>query len=304
MKRKYILLLLALSLIISLSACAKSDRVCDHQWERGENLNEYTALDRCTLCLSTRIYTDSEACPHSGAEKSVRLGRFAWDGYGVGYKEIDSCDLGYAIMACLEGLEETEDIAPEISEGAIEDFGWDLPVERGTVWIECGSIGLFRLDPEMTEICKVERHLGEGKVMKMTDTLHELLRQAWGYYPYDSWRGSYQNGKVTLKQEYKADSCVEWVEIDDMKIENVPHSDQNTVTLRILANESKSAEIVLDSYQSEDNRGSYEIKEIRLVKGKDTTVSFTFYGFPYPYYVSITVDNTRIELAVDPKGAD
>lgn len=160
---------------------------------------------------------------------------------------------------------------------------------------------MFRLNPGMTEICKVQTHLGEGKVLQMTETLKELLRQAWYYYPYDCWYGTYENGEVTLQQKYKAYSAVEWVAIENIHIENVHHSNNNKIKLRFKAVESKTVNVRMESYQSSDNLGGLDSKEVELIKGKESTVEFVFGGFyNCVYEVSIMIDNTRITLTVNP----
>ncbi len=306
--KRFLSAMLAIIICVSfLASCdnSKENKMCKHNWERTENLNEYTAVDKCSICGVTRKYIDSDNIPHSGTEAGFKMLRYNWDGYGIGRKEINTCDLGYAIIDCLSKLQETGDVIPKISEDVVNEFAVELPVTRGTVWIECGSVGLFRLNPEMTEICKVQTHLGEGKVLQMTDTLKELLRQAWYYHPYDYWSGAYENGTVSLQQIYKTDSAVEWVEIESIHIENKIDSQNNKITLRIIANESKTVNARLESYQSDDNLGSNDVKEIELAKGNETTVEFTFYGFyNYSYWVSITIDNTRIILTINPKDSN
>lgn len=290
-----------------LSSCnsAKPGKGCEHIWDRIENLNEYTAVEKCLICGVTRMYTDPDSIPDSGYEAGFKMLRYHWSGYGFSKKEIFTCDLGYAIIDCLTKLQETGDVIPKISEDSINDFAGKLPITSGTVWIECGSMGLFRLNPEMTEICKVQTHLGEGKVLQMTDTLKELLRQAWYYHPNDCWSGSYKNGEVTLQQEYKTDSAVESVAIEGMHVENKHHSENNKIILSILAKESKTVDVRLQSYQSDDNLGSFESKELELIKGDEITIEFTFFGFyKYTYFVSIIIDNTRIDLTIDPTNSN
>ncbi len=295
--------ILALTFVILFSSC-KSDNLgaCKHNWERSENYNEYTAVDKCSICGITRKYTDHDNIPNTGTEAGFQMLRYRWDGYGVGIKEVFTCDLGYAIIDCLSELQETGTIVPKISDDVVDENVWELPVAPGTMWIECGSVGLFRLNPEWTEICKVQTHLGEGKVLQMTDTLRELLGDAWNYYPNDCWSGTYESGEVTLEQVYKEASAIDGVSIDSIHIENIIDSDNNKITLSFLANESKTVEVLLMSYQSDDNLGSQERKAIELFKGDETLVDFTFYGFyNYSYRVTILVDNTRITLTINPK---
>ena len=153
----------------------------------GKNLDE----------LIEGTYTDPDNDCESGYDAGFKMIQYNWDGYGVLKKEVYNCDLGYAIIDCLSELQGTGYIIPGISDDVVNEFSEELPIARGTVWIECGRVGLFRLNPEMTEICKVQTHLGEGQELQMTDTLKELLVNAWYYHPYDYWSGSYENGTVT-----------------------------------------------------------------------------------------------------------
>ena len=301
--KKILLSMIAIILCISLlTGCAGtvSTPQCNHTWQRIENSNEYTAVEQCSLCNVTRMYTDSASITKSVDEEGFTLLQYDWSGVGIGRKEIASCDLGYAIIDCLSKLQETGDIIPKISDDAINEFSTNLPISQGTLWIECGSIGMFRLTPGFTEICKVETHLGEGKVLQMTDTLAELLHQAWDYYPYDYWSGTYENGELTLKQVYKTDSAVENVAIESLRIENTTNAKNNKIKLSIPANESKTVNASIFSFRSSDNFGSYDSKEIELISGKETTVEFIFTGFDSTYYLTIMIDNTKIYLSIKP----
>ncbi len=235
----------------------------------------------------------------SGYDAGLTMLRYTWDGWGIEKKQIDTCDLGYAILDNLANLQETGEVIPAISDAELSEYQGELPVERGTLWLECGSIGLFRLNPESTEICKVQTHLGEGKALQMTDKLKQLLTEAWYYYPNDCWSGTYENGTVSLQQVYKADSAV-----DDVEIESINKIDSQNckITLHVKANQNKTVTAQLESYQSDDNRGTYDAIEIELINNDVTTVELSFYGFPnsYMYQVSIMIDNTRINLTIKP----
>ena len=301
--KKYRITAFALVLILLFTGCSTAvPKGCAHSWERAENLNEYTAADQCSLCGTTRIYTDPDSISHSGTETGFKLLRYNFDGYGIAQKELTDCDLGYAIIDCLSKLQDTGTVIPAISEDPWDPYAFELPVDRGTLWIECGSLGLFRVDPSVSEICRAQTHLGEAQALQMTDTLAELLRQAWYYYPYDCWQGTYKDGAVTLQQVYKMDSVVDGVVIDSLHIENKIDSANNKITLYIRAKENTTEKVTLETYQSSDNLGSVDSKEITLVQGQETALEWTFYGFyNCTYYLSVTVGNTKITLTVDPR---
>lgn len=300
MKRLLTVLLATIICMCFLSSCdnSKKNKICNHNWCRIENVNEYTAMDKCSICGVTRIYTDSDSIHYSGNEKGFRLLNYYGAIDGIRYKSINNSDLGYAILDCLSNLEETEQEVPFISNKLVDTSSKSLPIERGTMWIECGSDGLYRLNPDMSQICKLEKHLGKGKVLIMTDTLKELLKQAWNYYPNDHWSGEYKNGKVTLEQIYKSDSAVDYVTVENIYIENDRDSEDNKITLRIKACESKTAKVKFKSYQSIDNLGTIESKEVELVKGEYTSLEFTFIGYNVCYDLSISIDNTRISFKI------
>lgn len=301
MKRGLVVLLATIIFLCFLSSCdnSKTSEVCEHNWSRIENVNEYTAMEKCSICSVTRIFTDSDNIHYSGTETGFRILYYNYGALGgVSYKNINNSDLGYAILDCLSNLEETEQEVPFISNKLVDTSSKSLPIERGTMWIECGSDGLYRLNPDMSQICKLEKHLGKGKVLIMTDTLKELLKQAWNYYPNDYWSGEYKNGKITLEQIYKSNSAVEYVTVENIYIENDRDSKNNKITLRIKASESKTVKTNFMSLQSYDNFGTIESKEVELVKGEYTSLEFTFIGYNVCYDLSISIDNTRISFKI------
>ena len=271
--------------------------VCEHNWERAENLDEYTAMDKCSVCGNTRTYTDL------GDEISFIMWRYNWDGWGVSGKHIYSGNLGDAIVEIVLNLEETGETMPKISDDIIvmdDEYLSYIPTERGTVWIDCGRVGLFRLDPSMTEICRVETHLGEGVVLEMTETLKELLRQAWYYAPYDYWDGTYNNGEVTLNRVYNGDSAIEWVEIESIHIENAYHTESNKIVFKLKSSENKMVRYHFESYHSSDNFASKKSGYIELIKDEEVTLEISFAGFvDTRYWISLVIDNTSINLTIE-----
>ena len=261
-----------------------------------------TTADTITTTATTTTATNTTTATAADGAGFTMLRYFYHHFPGVEEKVVRPCRWEAALVEHLSKLPETGETVPHISEGTVNKQSKELPVPRDTMWVECGDVGIFRINPDMTEICKVQTHLGEGKVLQMTDAVKTMLEQAWYYHPYDYWSGTYKNGTVTLLQVHPADSAIDRVEIKDIHIESdvVGCSENNKITLSVRANESKSAYVNLDSYASHDNRGSRERKPIELVKGGETTVELEFVGFGCPYWVDIVIGNTKITLRVNP----
>lgn len=312
--KRIVALFLALICVFGFVGCASDSNkradqtdddvtgACEHVWETIENLDEYTSVQKCAKCRKTRRYTDTEGMSYSGDETGFNMLRYNWDGYGVSKKEIKDCELASKIIDCLWKLEETGEIIPKISDDPIGSMSTELPIERGTLWIECGTLGLFRVDPDTTEICKVESHLGKGVALKMHDTLSKLIGQAWYHYPYDSWSGKYENGEATLNHVFESDSVIESVKIEDVDYDSDRFS-KNTITLSIVAKESVNTNIRLQCSNGGDVIGSGDSKDIQLIANEEVKVKLGFGGLfeNWIHRVTITVDQTKVSVAVYPK---
>ncbi|MBR4062777.1 MAG: hypothetical protein IKK01_06900 [Clostridia bacterium] len=60
MKRILLMMFAALMCLSAFSGCAKE---CDHNWQRTANFDQHTAVDKCTICEETRMYTDRDSLP-------------------------------------------------------------------------------------------------------------------------------------------------------------------------------------------------------------------------------------------------
>ncbi len=301
--KRFISVVLFFVFVSALTGCNRSpDKVssCKHRWDHIENQNEYTAADRCRTCGETRIYTDASQIRYSGPETGFRMVKYTvyWDGGMTTCYDLESCDVGYAMLECLSSLTETGETAARIAEDMpIDEHTRELPVESGTMWLECGSVGLFRISPDRSQICRVDSHLGEGKVLQMTDTLKSLINQAWSY-PTDCWSGTYENGTVTLCQNIKGESAMESVWIEDLQIDE--GGKDNKLTLILVANEDITTEVSVMAEASSDLLCGGDRKEVSFRKGKETRVELSFGGFQYGYSIHVTVDNTSIWISITP----
>lgn len=233
---------------------------------------------------------------------SVKLTRYDWSGYGISYKTIDPCVLADEIIGIIQSMPQTNEKSVKIADGVLEEYYNAPPVERGTSWVEVGS-KIYRLDSEMTEISIVERHLGEGKKLESDsdiERLAKLLHQAWYYHPYNYYSGSFDNstGKISLDCMYEAESNVD-IKVKSFKVEKEFNS-VNSVTVELTAKADVEVRLVLDSRQSDDNLGAGDLKEISMKKGETQTVTLSFSGWQYSYWVYIKADNTMISMQINP----
>ena len=237
-------------------------------------------------------------------EATVVFRQYAWDGYGISTKTISFTSVGYSIIDALKAMKETGETVAKISDDVLDTdddaFPGEFPVERGTMWIETdGSI--YRLTPDLSQICRVETHFGEGRVLEMSDKFKTDVSNAWHYAPYDYYEGTYQSGDdtVELTHVYDAGSSVE-LRIKKIRIEN-EYDPQNTVTVELLTTFSHLVTIKLRCQHSDDNIASDDSKTLYLSKGVPDTVEFTFGGWKDTrYWVYIEADNTRAEITIEP----
>lgn len=235
----------------------------------------------------------------SGYETTVKMLQFAWSGYGISTKTISTCDLAYSIIDALAAMPETGKTAEKISDDILDEDMNQPPVDPGTMWIEVGS-KIYRLDPDLTEFCRVESHLGAGYVLDMNDEFRKMLSDAWQYYPYDFYTGSYKNstGEIELYHVFEAESSVH-VHIKELSVESKFNS-VNSIKLELLSGTDQTVEISLHSAQSDDNLAAGDYREISLTKNKPEAVELSFGGWEYTYWITLTVDNTRVNLRIEP----
>lgn len=210
-------------------------------------------------------------------------------------------ELADRIIKALEAMEETDEISSKISDDVISvDCAEHIsPAEIGTVWIEIGD-KIYRMNSDYSQICLVETHYGEGKVLAITEEFKTAVYGACNYYPYDYYLGEYHQGDetVVLNHVFEADSTVK-LSIKNIKIENDYHS-QNTVTIELTSSIDQEIKINYRSQQSPDNLYSLEDEIVVLKKDVPTTVELTFRGSKYSYRLYITADNTKAEIRIDP----
>ena len=236
----------------------------------------------------------------SGYEVEVELFQYTWDGWGISQKTVGACDVAYSIIDALKAMKETGETVPKISDEVFEIGGGQYAAERGTMWIESGN-KIYRLTPDLSQICLVETHFGEGKVLEITDAFKTNVNNAWHYAPYDYYKGTYNKGDYTVDLEsvFKSGSTVQ-LSIKKIQIES-GYDPKNTITVEFTSSVDQEVNIKLHCQQSDDNLAAGDYRTVQLKKGEPTTVDLTFGGWPnFTYWVYIEADLTKAEITINP----
>lgn len=236
----------------------------------------------------------------SGYQAAIKMMLFNWDGYGISTKWIATCDLAYSIIDALEEMRETGETVDKISDDVVNENTTQPPIECGTMWIELGS-KIYRMDRNSTQLCRVEGHLGKGYVMDASEQLKKMINDAWQYHPYDYYTGSYNNetNKIEINHVYDAPTDVH-VHIKEVEVVN-DYDPKNKITIELISTIDQTISVRLNCSQSDDNLAEGDAKDVTLKAGKAETVELSFGGWKdFNYWIDISVDNTRINLRIEP----
>ena len=253
------------------------------------------------LAFSCLCFVGCEQKSSSGEgsedDGTVTLIRYTWDGWGLGAKTVTG-EKAETIIALLANLPSTGEKQKAISNMEFPKPGsaCDLPVPRGTMWVEAGG-RIYRLGSN--EIVLVKKHLGKGTVLVDAAECIAEINNAWSYWPWDCWNGTYQGGKITLAHRYEAETTVT-VNILSMNVIKDLHP-ENSMTVELISTIDQTVHVSLDCTGSADHLSNGDEKDVELIAGQPKTVELTFGGFPYTYDVLIRVDNTYVTLVVDPE---
>ena len=230
---------------------------------------------------------------------SVKLIRYDWSGRGLSEKTIQPGETATALAQMLDAMEENGQVVPKISDDSLDDYSSDLPVDRGTMWIEIGT-DLYRITPGFTQLCRVDSHLGVGYVLDMSPEFAALLAEAWQYFPFNYYSGTYDNETNEIKLEHKreAPSTVQ-IQIKSLEVYDSFDS-HNKIVLEVTSTIDQTVSIEMTCQQSEDNLGLGDHKELIMSSGQTETVELTFIGFKFQHWIEIRAGNTFIYLTIIP----
>ena len=242
-------------------------------------------------------------------DKMIVFREYTGYGYfaGVATKVILPNDRAYEITSSLKDLKETGETVKAINDKDLDFYRehaeYEFPMDEGTLWIETKD-GLYRLDGNRTQLCRVDTYFGEGRVLEFPDDLKKMTLRLYYRYPYTYYYGTYNSntGEIQLEQIFTLypDVVPQFFEIKELKIDKTLHGN-NSITLELSTEWWGQMKVELESAASDDNL-SYGDSKIVEMKGtfEPTVVELNFGGFPFDYYIYITLDevNVKIELRI------
>ena len=229
------------------------------------NIRSRKLTDAERESIESLISQLNEEPTHSGYEVEVELFQYTWDGWGISTKTVGACNVAYNIIDALKAMKETGETVPKISDEVFEIGGGQYAAERGTMWIESGN-KIYRLTPDLSQICLVETHFGEGKVLEITDAFKTNVNDTWHYAPYDYYKGTYNKGDYTVDLEsvFKSGSTVQ-LSIKKIQIES-GYDPNNTITVELISSVDQEVNIKLNCQQSDDNLAAGDYRTVQLKK--------------------------------------
>lgn len=232
----------------------------------------------------------------------LKLVRYGWSGTGIGTKTVDGPAAG-SVLSQLEQMEETGETAPKIADGTLSEYkAYYLPVEWGTMWIETEN-DLYRVAPDFSQICRVESHFGQGRILKVTDSFRKELSGVEQYWPRDSYFGTYKEGMLTVEHVYAAETTVR-LNVRDMQVKNTYDENYrivNKITLEVTSSQDQMVEVLLTCQQSDDNLGLGDCKRLEMKANKPQSVELLFSGWKdTPYWIYINAGNTALSVNIYP----
>lgn len=217
--------------------------------------------------------------------------------YGAVHKEITG-EVAQKLRFKIFSAASTGERAPKLADGEFPSVPIDA-VPLGTVWLEIDDT-LYRINEDRTQLCRVETHYGEGRILKPSEDLFELIDPVLTYWPSNCYSGIYCDGTLTLTHEYKVEPTVD-VTVTDLEVGEADEKYQHySITLRLY---SKTYQMFQTSIESGGGDLFYTVDvnymELRPGWAKTVTMEFQCPKNDSVCGVTIGVANTRIDLRIE-----
>ena len=181
----------------------------------------------------------------------------------------------------------------------IDTDSHNLPCKNDTDWYEVDGV-IYRYDKAEKTLARVNGHLGAGEYLQFDEQVLDEIKRDIGYWPYDYFVGTYQNGVLTLNHKSRAETAAS-IEITDIQIDQIDGTD-NSVTLAVTAEQDMTLTIRLDTQFSDDHLLDGYNQSVTLQGGTTQTVVLPFLGSAdHRYGLDIRADSTVIRMTIIPQ---
>lgn len=257
---------------------------------------------------SVKIAEAADWCSQYENGPALTMMQYTWDGWGISVKTVNKCAATDMIVQLLGQLEETGELAEALSKKELDLSGLagkqvELPAPYGTMWFECDG-KIYRFDPDMKQLCRVETYLGRGRVLACTEDLRKLIANTWHYYPYDFYEGTYDNktGELTVSEVFSAETTVHvTVKKIELSEKDDPSGHYDKITLELVSDKDQYLAVDLHSEQSDHNFAVGSSQKLTFTAGESRTLEMGFGGWRnVPFWITVTADNTRVRIRIVP----
>ncbi|MBQ4323354.1 MAG: hypothetical protein IJC19_05395 [Clostridia bacterium] len=140
----------------------------------------------------------------------------------------------------------------------------------------------------------VSDHLGEGELLELSDELKSTLRDVLYYYPFNTYHGTYENSKITLKHVFSAETTID-ISITDMGM----NKDQGFINLQIISAIDQELTVHLSSETGGCFVGSGDRKDLQLKAEEPQNILLTFTeAQDGSFYIKIVADKTLYKISI------
>ena len=299
MKKLWCVIILAAFL---LSLCSCTEKSPDNSSQDNAVTTDQTVTTGSTAKNNTTkgptvpIKTTTDT--HSDFSGKIKLMQYAWSGWGIKSKLIEN-EAAESLLKKLDAMTETKETVDKLSDDIMkEGTAPHLSAERGTMWIETAD-KIYRITPDRSKIYLVERHFGKGTRLEITEEFEKELNDAWHYWPYDYWLGTYENKKFSISHVYPAESDIT-VTVKNIYVEK-KYDPQNKITVELCSLRNQTVRAFAKCYLSDDNLARSDFKDIHLKANTPQTVELSFGGWEDTrYWVTTGSGNTMITITINP----
>ncbi len=195
--------------------------------------------------------------------------------------------VAYELKELLATATKTGETVPEIAAeaGSMDNLialsrdayekGEEMPLPFGTRWLWIGE-KQYRISPDLSRVCLINRTLGEGEVIAVTPELKEKLSACIRQPVVNAYTGACVDGKFTLEHTEKTVTPVHLhlISLEQIDLQNGTYV--NRLTLQVFSSVEQEVSIHLQAMASADVEWGQDSAKVTVPAGTAQTVVLEF----------------------------